>query len=71
VIGPAFEDFPGPDAVRDVERFNGLLEAHICRVPEQYLWMHRRFKGLSADYPDYYGRDSRSRGPAGAAKQTT
>ena len=71
VIGPAFEDFPGSDAVCDVERFHGLLEAHIRRVPEQYLWMHRRFKGLSADYPDYYGRDSRGRGSAGAAKQTT
>jgi hypothetical protein len=23
--------------------------------------MHRRFKGLSADYPDYYGRDRRRR----------
>jgi hypothetical protein len=32
--------------------------------------MHRRFKGLSADYPDYYGRDSRSRAqvPAPPAK---
>jgi KDO2-lipid IV(A) lauroyltransferase len=38
-----------------------LLEAHIRRVPEQYFWVHRRFKGLSADYPDYYGRDSRNR----------
>ena len=59
VIGPAFEDFPGSDAVHDVERFNTLLQAQILKVPEQYLWMHRRFKGLSADYPDYYGRDSR------------
>jgi hypothetical protein len=29
-------------------------------VPDQYLWVHRRFKGLSNDYPDYYGRDSRN-----------
>ena len=63
VIGPAFEDFPGCDPVHDVERFNALLEAQIRKVPEQYLWMHRRFKGLSADYPDYYGRDSRRRAP--------
>jgi KDO2-lipid IV(A) lauroyltransferase len=63
VIGPAFDNFPGADVVSDVERFNSLLQAQILRVPEQYLWMHRRFKGLSADYPDYYGRDSRSRGP--------
>ena len=61
VIGPALEDFPGADAIGDVERFNSLLEAQIRRVPEQYLWVHRRFKGLTADYPDYYGRDSRNR----------
>jgi KDO2-lipid IV(A) lauroyltransferase len=60
-IGPALTDFPGEDPVQDAERFNRLLEAHIRKVPDQYLWMHRRFKGLSADYPDYYGRDSRQR----------
>jgi len=60
-IGPALENFPGETAAADAERFNRLLEAHILKVPDQYLWMHRRFKGLSADYPDYYGRDSRLR----------
>jgi KDO2-lipid IV(A) lauroyltransferase len=59
VIGPALADFPSVDAKADAVRFNGLLEAHIARVPDQYLWMHRRFKGLSQDYPDYYGRDTR------------
>jgi KDO2-lipid IV(A) lauroyltransferase len=66
-IGPAFEDFPGVDAVCDAERFNRLLETHILKVPAQYLWMHRRFKGLCAQYPDYYGRDSRQRPPRAAA----
>jgi len=70
VIGPALEDFPGVDPVGDVERFHQLLEAQIRRVPEQYLWVHRRFKGLSADYHDYYGRDSRNRVPAQAPKPT-
>jgi len=70
VIGPALEDFPGADVICDVERFNRLLEAQILRVPEQYLWVHRRFKGLSADYPDYYGRDSRNRAPVQAPKPT-
>jgi KDO2-lipid IV(A) lauroyltransferase len=23
-------------------------------MPDQYLWIHRRFKGLTPDYPDYY-----------------
>jgi KDO2-lipid IV(A) lauroyltransferase len=70
VIGPALEDFPGADATSDAERFNRLLEAQIRRVPEQYLWVHRRFKGLGADYPDYYGRDSRNRAPVQAPKTT-
>jgi Kdo2-lipid IVA lauroyltransferase/acyltransferase len=69
-IGPAFEDFPSADPICDAQRYNGLLEAQIRRVPDQYLWMHRRFKGLSADYPDYYGRDSRNRAAAQTAKTT-
>jgi len=67
-IGPPLENFPGADVLCDAERFNRLLEAHIRKVPEQYLWMHRRFKGLTADYPDYYGRDSRQCRAAPAAK---
>jgi len=70
VIGPPLEDFPSNDVIRDVERFNCLLEAQIRRVPEQYLWVHRRFKGLTRDYPDYYGRDSRNRAPAQTPKPT-
>jgi len=60
-IGPELEDFPSDDPVADAARFGVLLEAQIRHHPEQYLWMHRRFKGLSADYPDYYGRDTRLR----------
>ena len=57
VIHPALENFPSECAVADTERFNHLIEAQVRKVPDQYLWIHRRFKGLSDDYPDYYGRD--------------
>jgi Kdo2-lipid IVA lauroyltransferase/acyltransferase len=57
VIHPAFDNFPSNSSVADAERFNHLIEAQVHKVPAQYLWIHRRFKGLSADYPDYYGRD--------------
>ena len=40
-----------------------FIEAQVRLVPEQYLWVHRRFKGLSSDYPDYYGRDARKSAP--------
>lgn len=42
------------DAVDDTRRYNACIEAQIHRVPEQYWWIHRRFKGLDASYPDYY-----------------
>jgi Kdo2-lipid IVA lauroyltransferase/acyltransferase len=58
VIYPAFDNFPSDDPVADTERFNRLVEAQVRRVPEQYLWIHRRFKGLTADYPDYYSREA-------------
>jgi len=55
-ILPALENFPSNDAVADTTRFHHLIEAHIRKVPAQYLWIHRRFKGLGEDYPDYYSR---------------
>lgn len=54
VIQPALEGFPSDDHLADAARFNALIEAHVRRLPEQYLWIHRRFKGLSADYPNHY-----------------
>ncbi|MBV9344644.1 MAG: LpxL/LpxP family Kdo(2)-lipid IV(A) lauroyl/palmitoleoyl acyltransferase [Gammaproteobacteria bacterium] len=54
-IHPPLENFPSDDPVSDAARFNRIIEAQVRLAPEQYLWIHRRFKGLSADYPDYYG----------------
>jgi KDO2-lipid IV(A) lauroyltransferase len=53
-IHPPLENFPTDDPVADTERFNRIVEAEVRRIPAQYLWIHRRFKGLSADYPRYY-----------------
>jgi KDO2-lipid IV(A) lauroyltransferase len=61
VIHPPLENFPSDDPAYDTERFNHLIEAQVRKVPEQYLWIHRRFKGLTADYPDYYGGQVRRR----------
>jgi Kdo2-lipid IVA lauroyltransferase/acyltransferase len=58
VIHPPLENFPSEDPVADAERFNRMIEAQIRLAPEQYLWIHRRFKGLTQDYPDYYGRQA-------------
>jgi KDO2-lipid IV(A) lauroyltransferase len=55
-IHPPFEDWPGGDPVADTLRYNACIEAQVRRMPEQYWWIHRRFKGLDAAYPDYYGK---------------
>ncbi len=51
---PAFEDFPSDDPVADIRRYVDLLEQHIRSCPEQYFWIHRKFKDLPDGYPDYY-----------------
>lgn len=43
-IQPPLEDFPGDSETADAARFNALLEEQIRTNPEQYLWIHRRFK---------------------------
>jgi len=55
-IFPAFENFPSDDAVADTVRYHHFIEAQVRHVPEQYFWIHRRFKGLNEDYPNYYSR---------------
>lgn len=51
---PAFENFPGDDPVADTRRYVEVLERHIRSCPEQYFWVHRKFKNLPDEYPDYY-----------------
>lgn len=41
---PAWEDYPTNDVVADTRRMNAFLEDRIREVPEQYFWLHKRFK---------------------------
>jgi len=54
MVLPPFDDFPGDDPVEDTERYIEVLEEHVRRCPEQYFWVHRKFKDLPDKYPDYY-----------------
>jgi KDO2-lipid IV(A) lauroyltransferase len=51
---PRFENFPGDDPVADTEHYVKILEERIRLCPEQYFWIHRKFKNLPESYPDYY-----------------
>jgi KDO2-lipid IV(A) lauroyltransferase len=41
---PPLENFPSGDDLEDATRINTIIEKEIRKAPEQYLWMHRRFK---------------------------
>ena len=41
---PAFEHFPSDDATADTARVIAAIETMARTAPEQYLWIHRRFK---------------------------
>ena len=53
-ILPALANFPGASAEEDAILVNALLEAHIRKAPEQYYWIHRRFKDRPAPLKDPY-----------------
>ncbi|WP_394789717.1 lysophospholipid acyltransferase family protein [Rhodoferax sp.] len=43
-ILPAWEDFPTNDAEADTALMNRRLQDYISTMPEQYFWVHKRFK---------------------------
>jgi KDO2-lipid IV(A) lauroyltransferase len=53
-ILPPMENFPSDDEIEDTKKYVRVLEEHIRRCPEQYFWIHRKFKNLPPEYPDYY-----------------
>lgn len=43
-FGPALENFPCGDDKADTARVNDTIEHYVRKHPEQYLWVHKRFK---------------------------
>lgn len=43
-IGRALTDYPAKDEHEAASFINKVIEREILRAPEQYLWIHRRFK---------------------------
>ena len=41
---PPLENFPGDDELENATRVNQVFERLIRHAPEQYFWLHRRFK---------------------------
>lgn len=51
------EGIPSGDALADTARLAHVLEGFVRAAPEQYHWLHRRFKGRPDGWPDVYRRD--------------
>lgn len=43
-LGAPLENFPGADILTDTARINACIEDMVRAAPEQYLWVHKRFK---------------------------
>jgi len=54
LILPPLENFPSGDDAADTRKYVHVLEEHIRSCPEQYFWIHRKFKNLPDGYPDFY-----------------
>ncbi len=51
---PPLENYPSGDDMADATLTNQILEQQILRVPEQYLWLHKRFKTRPLGEPGVY-----------------
>jgi Kdo2-lipid IVA lauroyltransferase/acyltransferase len=41
---PAWHDFPSADDTADARRMLSFIEERVLEMPEQYWWLHKRFK---------------------------
>jgi len=51
---PALESITGDDDVTDTQAVNQSIQAAVAEHPEQYMWLHRRFKTRPEGYPELY-----------------
>lgn len=53
-VHPAWADYPSGDATADTARMNAELQRYIEPMPEQYYWVHKRFKTRPPGEPAVY-----------------
>lgn len=51
---PAWENFPSGDPDADARYMNAFLEERIREMPDQYFWVHKRFKTRPPGEPNFY-----------------
>ena len=53
-IDAPLEDFPSGDDIKDATAINASIEKLVRRNPEQYMWIHKRFKTRPPGEPAIY-----------------
>ncbi|MFO7704466.1 MAG: lipid A biosynthesis lauroyl acyltransferase [Halopseudomonas sp.] len=61
IVHPPLENFPGQDEIADALRINQWVEQAILAQPEQYMWVHRRFKTRPEGEPRPYAKKTKRR----------
>ena len=51
---PAWHAFPSGDVAADARRMNAFIEERVREMPEQYYWLHKRFKTRPEGAPNPY-----------------
>ena len=55
ILDPPLDPFPTGDQEADTTLMNRTIEARMRTMPEQYFWVHRRFKTRPPGEPPIYG----------------
>jgi len=53
-LEPAWSGFPSDDPVADTRRMLAFIEERARDMPEQYYWVHKRFKTRPEGEPSFY-----------------
>ena len=51
---PAWQGYPTEDIEADTRRMNAFIEDRILEMPEQYYWLHKRFKTRPEGEESFY-----------------
>jgi lauroyl/myristoyl acyltransferase len=53
---PTLKNYPSDDQIKNANKTNKILQDQVLKAPEQYLWIHKRFK-TQPEGEEYFYKD--------------